>query len=200
MIKICKNIITPSFQNAISNIAFNETFDWWYHDRTLPTRNGNKFEGDTFQFTNQVIDIDTKINSKYSDFITPLILSTQDSFNIKIKDIIRVKFNMTLKTPMKSITHPPHVDTFDKDYVSVVYYVHDCDGDTVIYDKLLDSSNENDLYNFNLGLLPTYDYKVVKTVTPKKGSAVMFDSRRMHSSSTPFINDRRIVLNCMFKV
>ena len=41
---------------------------------------------------------------------------------------------------------------------------------------------------------------IVESVLPKKGTAVMFDSNRLHSASNPVVADRRILLNCVFKV
>ena len=137
MIETRENIISSSYQNALIDLTFGESFEWFFNERTFYTKYKQKFDGDTFQFTNIIIDKDRNVNSRYSDFITPLILSTQDAFNIKIKELIRVKFNMTLNISNSCIIHPPHVDSFEENCVSVVYYVHDCDGKTVLYDNVL---------------------------------------------------------------
>jgi len=106
----------------------------------------------------------------------------------------RIKSNM-LFSGQDVILQPPHVDgsTHDKDGVPVsvgkktlIYYVMDSDGDTVLY---------NEKYvGEPIGLLSKQ-----MTVTPKKGRALIFDSNQLHAGSYPTENKVRVVLNCVIK-
>ena len=73
-------------------------------------------------------------------------------------------------------------DPFNKNKkaISMIYYVHDTDGDTVFYD---DNCK-----------------KIIKKVSPKKGRAVIFDSLIFHSYMRPVKSDKRVVINFIVNV
>jgi hypothetical protein len=197
MIEVRENLISSSYQSAVFDLVSSRTFEWFFADRTYDTKDKERTDGDTFLFSHLLSSKYNNSNSKYYDFVAPLILSTQDAFNINIKEIIRVKFNMTVKISDSSIVHPPHVDTLSDDCVSVVYYLHDSDGCTVLYDEIL---NSRDKEKFETGGFSNFNYRIIQSVSPRKGRAVLFNSNRLHSSSTPCMSDRRMVLNCVFRI
>ena len=68
----------------------------------------------------------------------------------------------------------------------MVYYLHDCDGDTILFDKKLSKfGGHTDLIE-------------LARVTPKQGRAVIFNSNRFHASSSPVNNQRRVIINYVF--
>ena len=176
-------------------MVLNQNLEWFYEQNTITPAAGKTFVGDSFQFVSPVLHKEY-YKSPRADFIAPLIFAIQDSFNFKIKEMDRVKFNMTVNNNKINI-HPPHIDSLEEKYVSVVYYVHDCDGETTIYDKVLNNSHKQQFEN---GEFSHQCLNIIKSITPKRGTAVMFDSNRLHSASNPIIADRRVILNCVFKV
>ena len=68
----------------------------------------------------------------------------------------------------------------NKKAISIIYYVHDTDGDTVFYDKECK--------------------KIIKKITPKKGRAVIFDSLIFHSFMRPIKSEKRVVINFIVNV
>jgi hypothetical protein len=73
--------------------------------------------------------------------------------------------------------HPLHTDREEIDSMSMIYYVNDSDGPTRFFDS---------------------NGSVIKTVFPKKGSAVLFPSNTRHASSCPIDSSKRIVINYVF--
>lgn len=80
----------------------------------------------------------------------------------------------------------PHTDvekekyTPNNNFVSMIYYVHNTDGDTLFYEK---------------------DRKtIMKKVSPKKGRAVIFYSNQHHSFEPPVKNDKRVVINFVVEI
>ena len=61
----------------------------------------------------------------------------------------------------------------------MVYYVNDSDGDTIVFD---DDMNE------------------IERCTPACGSAIWFDSRKLHTATVPQHHKNRIVINFMFEI
>jgi cytochrome c peroxidase len=90
-------------------------------------------------------------------------------------------FNGTVPPDYKdSEHHGIHVDeTPQSTSKSLVYYVNDADGDTYFY-----SNNE----------------KLIKRISPKKGTAVYFPSNTYHASSPPRKTNKRIVINFVFNI
>ena len=66
------------------------------------------------------------------------------------------------------------------DFVSLIYYVKDSDGDTVLYKD--DKKTEQ------------------MRIQPKANRAVIFDSRIWHTGELPVKNQTRIVINYIFEV
>ena len=96
-----------------------------------------------------------------------------------------MKSNLLLQDPLAvGKYHAPHIDLANEDAFSMVYYVHDCDGDTIIFDKTVTKGHIN--------------LEEVARVTPKKGQAVIFNSNRFHTSSSPITNTRRVIINYAF--
>jgi hypothetical protein len=103
---------------------------------------------------------------------------------IEIKEILRIKANILNKTDKQNHIHPPHVD-MNIPHMVLLYYVNDSDGDTVIFDQVYHSEKKPEL-------------TVNRTISPKAGSAIMFDGLTYHSSSSPKNAKERIVLNINF--
>jgi len=115
--------------------------------------------------------------------LKPLLQSFEEYTSFKIVNLIRIKINLLtqLKLSEEQIQNTIHTD-IGKDspctsVVSLVYYVEDSDGDTIVYDG-------NDII----------------TCTPKKGTAFYFKSIMDHRASNPIINKRRIVINFVMEI
>jgi hypothetical protein len=67
----------------------------------------------------------------------------------------------------------------------MIYYVNDSDGNTVMFDKKGDQGFDN--------------LQIQDTASPKKNTAVMFESDWYHTSTNPIDNPTRIVLNFILK-
>lgn len=69
-----------------------------------------------------------------------------------------------------------HIDYY-KRHLSILYYVLDADGDTVIFENM---------YHPNDKKVPEPDeLKVKKQVTPKQGRVVIFDGYHWHTATQP---------------
>ena len=107
----------------------------------------------------------------------------------------RLKVNL-LHTPFSKIGkyHIPHVDTGKKDHLTFIYYVNDSDGDTFLFNKVVDENASIKKYKEKVS-----DLKIEKRVSPKKGRILIFDSNRFHASSPPLSHETRCVINMVFK-
>ena len=178
-----ENFIPESYKNELINLFLDDYFPWYYNNTTLIEGNNDLF----YQFTHNIYG---KNNIKSDTFfrVQPLLYFFEQSSGMKIKQINRIKANLLPRQPVSEDQEKTAIHTdldyensnvADKNFVSIVYYVIDSDGDTVLCD---DDGNE------------------VKRVSPKAGDCVWFKSNIRHYPEVPKIHKRRIVINIIVEV
>lgn len=95
-------------------------------------------------------------------------------FNLDEIKVFRVKANLLTQYQgnKKEYYNTPHIDGYFPHY-SLIYYVNDSDGDTILFK----------------------DRKVSKRITPKKNRLLAFNGFKLHASSHPINSIARVVLN-----
>jgi hypothetical protein len=138
---------------------------------------------DVFQFVHFLYS-DGEVKSKYLEFVMPVVDAFEEKTGMKVKKVLRAKFNLLTQ---RSITEEENNKAVHRDvqedaegnYISMVYYVNDSDGDTIVFDN---------------------DYKETERCTPASGSAIWFDSRVLHTATVPIHHKNRIVINFIFEI
>jgi len=94
-----------------------------------------------------------------------------------------------LQFPLNNLNGPKadsaHVDTMKFRHLSILYYVIDSDGETIIYDQL---------YSIKNTTKPSLDQLTIKQkVMPKQGRVVIFDGFHWHTATQPRNNIRCVI-------
>ena len=99
--------------------------------------------------------------------------------NLANNNISRIKINTTFPYPnnTKKNYGPIHIDNDKKGSISIIYYLHNTDGDTLFFNNNSDNP------------------KIIKRVSPRQGRAVVFDSNIPHAGSCPINSPFRQVIN-----
>ena len=175
---IIQNIVSKEIQDKLSEEILSVNFPWYFNDSTL----GEYVEGvdSGFQFVHTVFD-NGNITSPIFESLKPLLQSFEEHTSFRIKNIVRIKINLLTQLTDSSKQNVIHTD-IAKDspctsVVSLVYYVMDSDGDTIVYDG-------NDIV----------------TCSPKKGTGFYFQSLMDHRATNPILNQRRIVINFVMEI
>ena len=134
--------------------------------------------------------------SPHFDFFKTILLFFSEKTNIQIGNLLRIRLRYTHKghDHTEGKYAPPHVDfNTGQPYSTLVYYVNDSDGDTIIFDKIFNPAEE--IYN------PVFADPLPELVriTPKKGSAIFFNGHRYHAGNYPITCSSRIVINFDFE-
>lgn len=193
---IYNDVLSQENYKGLYNIVTGTYFPWYFQ----PDIAFNEFKGHerdpmslpSFGFTHTVWDTSRGKVSELISLMGPIVENFQSQSGIEINNFLRIKIN--LQVPVKGNTpknyNGAHIDRFEP-HQTLIYYLNDSDGDTVIFDKLY---NIGDDYVKDLSTtLP------IKTrIKPVANSLIHIDGFQYHSSSNPIQNDIRITININF--
>jgi hypothetical protein len=189
MIKVFDDVITKDYQRYILNLVNEEDFPLYFRPNTV-SYNYSDVKQNIHGFTHQLFE-NNKSVSPYFNTIYPMVLSITEKTGVRFNTLERMRFNFVLGNSESKIDyHMPHVDNYSPHLVAI-YYVNDCDGDTVIFDQFLEvplSEKDDEMLQFNT-------WTVKKRIEPKMGRLVVFDGRYYHASSYTKTQPYRCVIN-----
>jgi hypothetical protein len=172
---ILKNFLPQSYADELENVISAETFPWFFNGQT----NGkdNTFLTD-YHFTHDAI-LDYAPNSNYIGLLKPVVWFFEKETGISVKRIFRIKVNLTTNAELTDSEKELglHFDVSDENFISLLYYVSDSDGDTLV------KKDNNDVF-----------------ISPEKNKAVWFKSNTIHRTGRPEINKRRLVINFILEI
>jgi hypothetical protein len=202
-ILLISEVVPVSFQEAIINrVQGVNHFPWFLLHRIGHPDYFNAGVSSNYVDPNITDDVgffhmafDGDFISPHYDFFKTILLFFSEKTNIQIGNLLRIRLRYTHKGHGHSAENyaPPHVDfNTSRPYSTLVYYVNDSDGDTIIFDKIFNSADQ---YN------PVFADPLPELVriSPKKGSAVFFNGHRYHAGNYPITQSSRIVINFDFE-
>jgi hypothetical protein len=129
------------------------------------------------------------VPSEVFSLIRPMLYFVEERLSKKISDVRRVKINCLTRN-VNSFTKDnyniPHTDEPNPEFLSLIYYVNDSDGDTFFFNEAVGEAVNG--------------VTIHSRISPKMGRAVIFDSRRFHAGSNPIESQSRFVINITFKL
>lgn len=182
--------ISTEMQNQIEQLLTDSNFPWYLSntpknytvDPISPSslKPANLKIKDHIQLVHTVL-VEGKIKSSHFSIINSLFEQLVNNARIEIEGFYRIKCNLQPQKNHNNVEfyNTPHVD-FEQAHKVAIYYVNDSDGDTTFFKE----SNS--------------EYKIIKTVEPKKGRFVVFDGKYYHSGRHPNNHDTRLVINFNF--
>lgn len=146
----------------------------------------NEMIVDSMQFIHPILENNETISGIYN-LVFPISLFLEKEIQRPIKNILRIKANCLIRDGFEEKYNPPHIDSADAgNFWSLIYYVNDSDGDTIVFDKSYPDSY--------------LELKILERFAPKAGNALLIRSNQYHSSSNPIQSQRRIILNHILEI
>ncbi len=198
--------VDPELADGVERDLFSIRPNWKYYkysvDSNISLFNKNKDildeinikygpVNDTHRFTEEIFNryqkkvlqktffsIRSDPNSRYNvcfPAMAKLVDHMQETYIPKNYKVNRLMFNMQTIRPEWSMQHP-HPDFLDKDFITILYYVNNSDGDTFFFEGS----------------------ECVHRSSPIKGTAVMTPSCMWHAGSSPTKTETRVVINMCF--
>lgn len=177
---VIDNFLNKSYADEIENHCIKNL--QYSYDRNTSYEYVSKLDDNTYD-TGQMscLLFGNGTNHYFGNALLPIVWLAKDKIpTIKINHIGRIKANILLKQQFpKDHYNSPHQDQPESNYISMVYYVNESDGDTILFNEFTQDNK----------------FTVYKRIQPKKNRLVVFESSRFHASSNPSINQDRFVLN-----
>jgi hypothetical protein len=184
------NIVDVEIQNQIEKYVYDKNLDW--DIKTNITKN----EGinTNYSFPAQVIS-PPHIDKNILKFIDIIIDNSLNMINKKLVKKYRIKINKTIphSIDINEEYRLLHIDKAEP-HVTIIYYINDSDGDTLIFND----ENNKHLKNIkefmnNDNFLDFKNFELSKSISPKKGRVVIFDGNLWHYGKYPTKSERNII-------
>lgn len=195
---ILDGIIEEELQNQIEDAMFD--CKWQF---TMDNSLGSKFLGMEYRkFLNpfeyeispSIISSMSPIkNNKIYNKISPVIKKGCDEIKFNIEKIERCFGAIHTLIRKKSKIDIIHINR-EIPHLVMLYYVNDCDGDTILYDKSVEDIPKKFLIYPSSVECPN----IIHRITPKRGRILFFDGRTYHAPSTPTTGIRCIITLDLF--
>jgi hypothetical protein len=192
-LKTFENFLKPSFSRELQNqIMYTNDYHWNWVSSTA----NNLQEPDDWDFSwVHFIFQDNNILSNLYPHFMPIVLDIADGCGLTVDFITRIRLGCLTRTPY-TVIHKPHID-FGDPHFTALFYVNDSDGDTVIYNERFPYGDTDiDHVKFSENIKFTENTRS----TPSFNKILVFDGSYYHSSSSPILNDRRLVVTMNFVV
>lgn len=192
---IIDDLIPKVYQEELLYTLTQPSFAWAYRPEISYGGNGMAEEfalhdpkiKETRAFSHRLYFDYTK-TSEYCDFVRP-ILYFLEGLSIEIKMLERIRAVLVPKDiSMKDYYNVPHIDLRDREHKTLIYYVNDCDGGTILF---------NEKHNPNIELMNPSRKTVDRFVQAKKGRILIFDGLTFHTGVVPTDQDK-ILINFNF--
>lgn len=183
-IQIIDNIISKQEQEYLKNIFYSNQFPWFYTPDITSSSLNKKQNRPALS---HIFMENGNVNSNYYNIVKKI----SDNVNKKIKKKliphhIRSFLQLSLnKNLIGKSLDTPHID-MKGSHLVYLYYVNDCDGDTIIYDYVSNGAYTLDTTYYK-------NIKIKKRITPKQGIVVIFDGMTWHTAEQPTKGTRCII-------
>ena len=181
-ISTIENFIPDDLVSALEETLCGKEFPWFWRSSTTY---GEYEEGEghkDFQFIHLVY-FNNEVKSNIFDLVVPILIEFEAQTGMQIKQLDKIKANLTTQSWLteEELETAKHIDVVEGrgKFLTIVYYVTDSDGDTIIY-----ASDEQEVIR----------------KAPVKGTAVYFPSTELHRHTPPKEHKRRIVLNIVVEL
>jgi hypothetical protein len=187
--QIINNFVKPRIQDELEALLTGGNFPYFYSCESCVPAGYKEDENEDARLTGSLlVDENTIEAPQFMHMLVSAGAVNSGSYNSvvpilnKVVDladgdyyVAKCKVNMNLAdVRFEGKYHTPHIDNGFDEQVTAIYYVNDSDGDTFFFDD---------------------DGKVVKRITPKKGTLVMWKGKVFHAKSSPVKTTARVVIN-----
>lgn len=190
--KVIHDVIPKNTQQRLQDVINERTFSWHimksasFADSVKVPKFWTNIE--TIGYVKPIYFEGAIISKEILPWCLQILDAALDKANIEMEELLRIQVNLLYQNVnveyKQGMWTTAHIDQ-DFDHKVLLYYVNDSDGDTFLF-------NEKRGEEFD-------HFTEMARVTPKAGSAIIFDGKHFHSASNPINNNKRLAINFNFK-
>lgn len=193
-LRVVENFLDDDKFDEMSKSILGAKFPWFYGDKvSLDPRDAESIKDplarETHGFHHVIFDRQWGVKSYCYDILNPLFEKIGKTFGYTQDHEIRIRLG--LKFQQQGFTEEnynlPHVDYYYP-HDSLIYYLHDTDGDTRIFNEWHVPNNADILD------LPN-TFTTQSRVSPKANRLVLINGLQFHTASNPIACTRRAIVN-----
>jgi hypothetical protein len=184
------NIVDIQIQNEIEKYVYDKNLNWDIKTNIIKNEGINT----NYSFPGQIIS-PPHIDKNILKFIDIIIDNSLNMINKKLVKKYRIKINKTIphSIDINEEYRLLHIDK-NEPHVTILYYINDSDGDTLIFND----KNNKHLKNIkefmnNDNFLDFKNFELSKSISPKKGRVVVFDGNLWHYGKYPTKGERNVI-------
>jgi hypothetical protein len=192
---VVDDILTKEQQDYLKGMLLSSEFPWFF----TPDVTGDHSRDGRPAFNHYLVD-GPKVNvggkplTLLQQLINNCLSRLYQELHVKAEYEL-FQMRTFLQMPLANLDGPRrdthHVEYPQKRHLSILYYVFDADGDTVIFENMYQPDNTK---------IPELDELVVKEeVTPKQGRVVIFDGYHWHTGTQPQKGMRCVINSNVFQ-
>jgi len=194
------NIIGEGYRKHLLDRLLNDNL--WAYLRSV-VRNDLSEKDESFAFTiynNLILKPREERVEPYDSLFLGLMCNLFDAFDLEDSRVVRIRAGLFLRKN-KNYIHTPHVDyNFDDpimgDHFNIVYYFNTTDAPSYLYEETQKDFIEQEEFRKDPHIFASkYKFTVRDKSQCIENTAVMFDGKYYHSSSSPTDTQYRISLN-----
>lgn len=202
MIKIIDNFLPQRYIDEIERICYSQDMTWTYCSDTIYTTPDKNNIWD--KQLSHVLFLDGKSTSEHYKFFMPILFLLEKELGFQIKQLLRLKINLTTTIPDSNLLFLPHIDSGDiEPYLAAILYINDSDGDTVIYENSISDrsilGDDRQYQEYLENRKKTEKFVVKERIEFKRNRIAIFDGSHLHEAKWPTKHKDRIVLNIVFR-
>jgi hypothetical protein len=177
------NFLDNASYHKLYDILFGQSFPWYFYEASVDIYDNSP------SVLRHCFIKEEQNNSSWTEILKELFQKISETLET---DISFISAHANLSFPSsENYTACPHIDSdqFDDNCYTAIYYLHDVDGDTTVYNQTAKTNNEIDISILTPQL----------TVTPEANRLVVWPAATIHTAP-PTSSKPRIVVNLNFRV
>jgi hypothetical protein len=187
--------IPKLYQDQVESELASPRMTWSFHEESARSASAfkNVYPGFSHMAYLVATDESPEVMSPMSSLLLPILFNFCEKAGVEYDALLRIRVGLFTRTLIQTKHHNPHVD-FSQPHKTAVYYVNDCDGDTVVFKE-----TSSDVPIKMSGRHANEDkFRIGARVSPQKGKMICFDGRHYHASNYPTKTPKRIAITFNF--
>ena len=184
--KVIDNVLAEKNAEHLEGLLTRSRLQWSYMPSTAlginveETDQHNKNIVDHGQWTYNIFEEDRVVDDTIFNAVLPILYNVMEREGLEFEQLFRVRLNcLTIDRAFKDTEYnQPHQDVPMDGCKTIVYYVNDSDGDTVVFDG----------------------DEIVERCSPKRNRACIIDSNKFHASCNPSERSVRYVISFLLPI